>query len=457
MNNIEQEIKKIVEYRNSTLIRSEQKSITEVENIINQIIDNFNKSTYDFSSYHNIVINQGNKKRSVKQYDEWSAELVLSIYLKRCLDKEFKIKYPNRNEHMHILFGIISAIKDMKDYVIVKFDFEDFFNSISSEYVFEKYIVHSKLQRFQKDLFKKFVANCSYCYAGISTSNIMAEIICRDFDQQVQTMFKNRGLIFYKRYVDDGILIFNRYIDEREVIDVLEKAIDNVFFDNSFNVTNECKTKLNKTDGKFTYISKRLIEINTTQKYEFNYLGYKFGLSAKLEGKNYITDVEYGITIDKIQKYTKKIAKIIDEYLKDKDIEFLRHRLRAFCCRTVYRRKYYKHMIWKAKGFISNYCELRYYLDNLDDDTESFLKNTIVDTFNSKIGYCPYFLKNEGNSPYSLYYSLEKNRTLLFEENERIGIGYNKLKMMCEQIGISGDIPYNGLLREYLIKIKVGH
>ena len=39
------------------------------------------------------------------------------------------------------------------------------------------------------------------------------------------------------------------------------------------------------------------------------------------------------------------------------------------------------------------------------------------------------------------------------------GINHGTLKEMCRQIGIdvSGDKGYDGLVRDYLIKVKVGH
>lgn len=72
----------------------------------------------------------------------------------------------------------------------------------------------------------------------------------------------------------------------------------------------------------------------------------------------------------------------------------------------------------------------------------------------------PYFLKGkQEESPYSLYYNLKRNRTLLFEENDHIGINYETLVNMCKQVGIisTDNKSYNALLREYLIKIRIGH
>lgn len=137
-------------------------------------------------------------------------------------------------------------------------------------------------------------------------------------------------------------------------------------------------------------------------------------------------------------------------------MELLRHRIRAFACRTVYRRKKYSSLIWKSKGFTSNYCELRLHMNSLDDKTKKFLKDGIRDSFAELGVKLPYFINGY---PYSLYYSLQNNITLLFEENDRIGITFDDLKKMCNQINIH-DVDkktYNSLVREYLISVKVGH
>lgn len=456
MVDINSEIKKIVEYQNSTLILATKKTESEIESIVAQTIECIEQKKYDFSKYKSLTLNQGGKKRKVKQYDEWSSEQFLCIYLKRCLDRNLKIKYPNRNDYMHILFGTISAIKNMKDFTIVRFDFEDFFNSISSEYVFIKYIKNSKLERFQKDIFENFVTNCPYCYAGINTSNVMAEIIAKSFDEHITTTFIDKGLIFYRRYVDDGILIFNRFISKDECLNDINKVIQQVFYA-KIGIAHDCTTKLHENDDKFNYISKQNLDNNIDKFYNFNFLGYQFMLSSD---KKFQTNIKFGLTDSKIQKYTKKITTIVEDYMQDKDMELFRHQVRAFCSRTVYRRKKYTSEIWKVKGFISNYNELRYHLGQLDGDTENFLKNGIKDTIKEAGVNVPHFLNDKmTETPYSMYDNLKRNRTLLFEKTPKIGINKETLITMCHQIGITTDTSkkYNALLREYLIKIKVGH
>ncbi len=69
----------------------------------------------------------------------------------------------------------------------------------------------------------------------------------------------------------------------------------------------------------------------------------------------------------------------------------------------------------------------------------------------------PYFLKGKKEeSIYNLYNNLKNYKTLLFVES--IGISKDTLGRMCKQIGIWDTTKgYDGLVRDYLIKVKVGH
>lgn len=95
----------------------------------------------------------------------------------------------------------------MKNFTIVKFDFKDYFNSVSSIYTFEKYIKSNLSNRQEIDLLENFVYKTKYAYAGLPTSNAIAEIIAKEFDSIIRYTFSGKGLIFYERYIDDSILI----------------------------------------------------------------------------------------------------------------------------------------------------------------------------------------------------------------------------------------------------------
>lgn len=438
------------------------KSTEEINLIVKAVKNSLQNSNYDFSNSKSILLNQNGKRRFVKSYpDLYSSESVLCQCVKQILDRTFKVKYPNRNRVVKSLFSILSAVKQMSDFTIVKFDFKDYFNSVSTIYLFEKFLKPKLLNRFEADLVKNFAYKTNYAYAGFSTSNAMAEIIARHFDDVIRLALAQKGILFYERYIDDSVLILNEYVEESEIKCILDTALSSVFCDDSLSIAAKCKTKFNS--GKFRYISRRLLSMQTKS---FDYLGYEFNFS--LIDKNDV-EILYGITKDKRVKYERRIDKIIACYTEPKcsdfgNLELLRHRIAAFSSREVYLTKRFRSNIWKVKGFISNYGELRYLLetDLVDSETELFLKNMIRTAF-SRAGIAePYFLKgSQGTSGYNLFENMKSNKTILLVDH--IGYDYNSLVTLCKQIGISNldsqgkRRGYGALVRDYLIKVKVGY
>lgn len=451
-----QEIRRIAEYQNSILPRHEKKSEQAISGIVSNAIAAYEHSCYDFTKYQTFKLKQVNKIREVKMYPLFSPEELICIYLKRSLDRKFHVTYPNRNSFMRSLFNTTYALKNMSDYTIVKFDFRDFFNSISSAYVYKKYMQNKNLERYQANLLEEFVSTTKYAYAGLNTSNIICEIAALQFDSLVSQKLSTYGIILYKRYIDDGIIIFNSYINQSECLNILQQSIEEVFYDSQV-VAPKCKTALNTAKTK--YIARRNLSVGGAHQ-EFDFLGYQFELWLESNNKTETTKFMYGITQQKIDKYSKRISNIVEEYARssDRNMELLRHQIKAFTHRTVYQVNRYKTVIWKSKGFLSNYCELRFRMDALTPSTEHFLKTAVIKAFSQNSIALPYFLRsNQQESIYSLFNNFKNNSTLLFVE--LIGIDKKTLCKMCRQIGINIDSSktYDGLVRDYLIAVKVGH
>lgn len=460
------------------------------DGIVSTVIEAVENSTLNFMNMDTITLNQNGKKRIVKKYtDILSPENILCLYIKHILDKKFKITYPKRNQVIKSLFNIFSAIIQMTDFTIIRFDFKNYFNTISSEYVFEKYIKNNISKRSDLYLINEFVKATKLTYAGLCTSNAIAEIISKYFDNALNQNLLPYGVVFYERYIDDGIIILNEHVEQSVIIDILEKSLAATFKDESIG-GQKCRTKLNY--NKFQYTSRRTMSKTKTA---INFLGYEFYLSDD-NNKNSQIKIEYGITSEKRKKYEKKVDKLISHYTNPSsedyhNIELLRHRIAAFSSRQVYMTQHKGHTTWHVKGFISNYGELRYFLKAglLEEKTQIFLQNMIEDAFR-KANLTPYFLKgnksvkisnggkksskklarkvqsSKNNSSqqdslgYNLYYSMQKNKTMLFVQ--RIGYNYDGLVKLCKKIGIDNNTKhgireYDSLLREYLIKVKVGY
>lgn len=305
---ITKEITKIIEYQNSTLLLKDRKSETAINTLIHEVVDDYNNENFDFTKYKEINIKKMSKIRRTKSFEPFSCEEILCIYLKRILDRKFHIKYPNRNEYIHSLFDTISALHNMNDFSIFRFDFEDFFNTVSSEYIFKKYILNGSLERHQITLFEDFVTSTKYTYAGLNTSNILCEIVAKHFDEILSLKFRKYGLIFYRRYVDDGIIVFNRRVGADLCISIINEAIQEAFFDKNITTKYSCKTRLNGTKTK--YISVRDLVVSNSSD-SFDFLGYQFVLSPKIDSHNKIkTTFKYGITQDKIDKYSNELISL---------------------------------------------------------------------------------------------------------------------------------------------------
>ena len=472
---IKRAVKKIVACDTDTY-----KNNSEISQLTKEILEKtLNLDTnVDFRKFERFVLSQGNKKRIVVKYPDLdSAENVLCQCIKQILDKAFHVKYPNRNKIARELFDVMAAIVKMSDFTIVRFDFKNFFNSISTNYVYEKIIKNKISDRLEQELIEKFSLETEYAYAGLSTSNVIAEIIALQFDEFLQKQLWNKGLIFYERYIDDGIIILNQHYEEKGIVSVLDTAVKEIFRNQSIGLDKKCKTcKTSLNRKKFSYIARR--EIGEHEKM-FDFLGYNFTFHSESNGKmngSLDISVQYGMTLEKREKYKKRVKKLIREYKNSDDeekkkLELLRHQIAAFTRRTVYLTKKSNTYIWKVKGFISNYGELRDYLetDHVDKATTTFLKTMVEEAFKEEKMALPYFMNHEKNKKakkeefcgYNLYDNMKRNRTLLLVQH----IGYNakSLRALCKQIDI---LPtdchkkwrdYDKLVREYLIKVKVGY
>jgi len=440
-----------------------RKTPEEIENIALAVSNATMNSQYDFSNAQIIILRQNGNKRFAKQYNDlYSTESVLCQYIKQVLDKTFKIRYPNRNNMIRSLFNILSAVKQMTYFTIVKFDFKDYFNSVSSTYVFERLIKANLSDRFDIDLISTFCEKTKYTFAGLSTSNVIAEIIAKHFDEILKQNFVAKGkcILYFERYIDDGIIIFNEYINQTECENVLDASLNYVYHDKSSTVLPKCKTNFNV--NKFAYISNDSLNSSCVS---FDYLGYEFWFSRdQVDGK---VDLKYGITKQKRIKYQKRLSKLLQPHVHDGgfiDVELLRHKIMAFSQRIVYRNKRYKADVWKVKGFISTYGELRNLLETklIEKNTEIFLKTMVIKTFKQFQVPLPYFIKGCKNiSGYSLFNNMRKNKTLLLVQH--IGYDENALAKLCKQVGIDNEDSngqkrgYGNLVKEYLIKMKVGH
>lgn len=405
--------------------------------------------TYDFSSFSREVYSQSGKKRVIYSFPKLSVENMLSHYLKQQLDRAFHIKYASRSKIINLLFNTLVATKNMNDFVIVRADFKSFFDSVKSEYVYEKYILPSIIKREDKQLLEKYVENFKYCYAGLCLSNGMTEIVCKDFDIVLKARLSEYGVFFYERYVDDMLIMFNNYISENRIKNIIRETIIEVF--------GSCPVRLSSSPGKFSYISRR----NLVSSQNFNFLGYEFFILKTVNGRrDEIIDFEYGIAEKKRTKYSNMIERAFINYKLTGNDEVFRQQLKIFSSRVVIARQILgSNFDWLTKGVIANYNELQNVCHYLNVDTKTFLSDLFYQLLRKYDIKRPYFLpKRTSNeeSIYNLYSNMKRNRSLLFEES--IGVPQEVVLEWIHKIDpfySAYGKDYYRIVVEYLEMIKI--
>ena len=369
--------------------------------------------------------------------------------MKQQLDRAFHIKYASRSKIINLLFNTLVATKNMNDFVIVRADFKSFFDSVKSEYVYEKYILPSIIKREDKQLLEKYVENFKYCYAGLCLSNGMTEIVCKDFDIVLKARLSEYGVFFYERYVDDMLIMFNNYISENRIKNIIRETIIEVF--------GSCPVRLSSSPGKFSYISRR----NLVPSQNFNFLGYEFFILKTVNGRgDEIIDFEYGIAEKKRTKYSNMIERAFINYKLTGNDEVFRQQLKIFSSRVVIARQILgSNFDWLTKGVIANYNELQNVCDYLNVDTKTFLSDLFYQLLRKYDIKRPYFLpKRTSNeeSIYNLYSNMKRNRSLLFEES--IGVPQEVVLEWIHKIDpfySAYGKDYYRIVVEYLEMIKI--
>lgn len=418
----------------------------DCEKKVNEFLKIYESKLYDFNSKESKIITQNNKKRWVYYYEKDTFENIMCSHFSFVLSKKFAIKYNDRTKIIKELINCLQLIKNMNDFTIIRFDFKNYFNSMSSAYIYEKYIQNADISRDLLNIMQDFFKANRKCSAGLPTSNILAELISKEFDLKLKANLLKYGVVYYERYVDDGLIILNSFIDINQFNEIINCTIREVFYNQLYTIKNQ-NVKLNNKKTKI--INKRLFNTNCNEKIIF--LGYEIILNF-VNGK---INFKFGISEEKRKKYQNKFNLIIEDYKKNKEMELLRQRILLFSRRVVYSdSNINKNITWLSKGVVSNYNELRHFDSILEDGTKKFLKKCIEIGFKKYNVPLPYFMKNNSGFAYNLYNNLMSNKSIIFDE--KIGMSKEDLIRYCKKIGLSvkPHANYEEILYQYLNKIK---
>ena len=393
--------------------------------------DKIKKAEVDFSSIKSLDIVKEGKTRKV--YIANKIDKATLIYLSKRLNAEYNIVYPNRDKIMELSFNLIDSLPRLDNYTIFKFDFKDFFDSVDIKSVYDKYLEHSNLHSYEKELIIKISKKYKNCVQGLPTS--------RDFDERVKAAFAEDGLVFYKRYVDDCILIFNRRIKR----DILDKEID------------KCRVS---TLGKRVLLSPSKTSYQTKLDGDatFDYLGYSFTRcywdKAKKE-EQYYYYFKFGIAASKIEKYKMQLDAMFNAYGLDMNERLLLRRIQYYDSRIVFYNydgsKYINKSTWDVRGIINSYRMLRRYVIfddrnikegsanatypyRIQKDTYKFLKYYVKEK-RDFLSVVPQYLLGKGCFDHNLWSGFIKNKSIVFQPN--IGWNNDLLNKRLTEIGVT--------------------
>ena len=217
---------------------------------------------------------------------------------------------------------------------VLKLDVKDFFESINRDKLIKSICSEMTVSSETQWLLKKIDRSLSDqgiqgLPRGLSISSTLSELALAKFDDAVRSM---HGVYYYSRYVDD-ILIFcfeNSKIILSESKIVL-KNLDNLSLNTKkteiFSVECICESGCNCGKVPCRCRSKCKCKESDGREISLQYLGYKFIFKDTPNGKT-TKNVEIDIADKKIKKMKTKIAKVLEAYKKNGDLEIAKKRLK---------------------------------------------------------------------------------------------------------------------------------
>ena len=216
----------------------------------------------------------GKKKKIAKISNKLSYEYILSVKINQII----KSLLPNGIQSVNdITLGLIDNILNLKspEFTIVKFDFHNYYSTISTEYVYKHYI-KPFISDQDKVLFENYIKAVPYCKAGLVPSNLFAEIMSNKLKEQIRNHFQKYSLANCYHYVDDFLLVLNMNIPKQKIVEEIEFCLKKVYFDDQ-NISNKNKCKIYYEGEKFAHLNNDLLPLS------FNNLGYEYSLSMNNE------------------------------------------------------------------------------------------------------------------------------------------------------------------------------
>lgn len=435
--------------------KHEKRDKVTVKNECSRIFGLINSKGLDFKiGLRKYVYSSNGKKRYVAKYhsafDEgYSVQRNLAHQITRAL----RIEYSNRNLLIHELFGVLKALELMMNFTIIRFDFKGFFYSIKPIYIWNKYLKDSLPAYVDLSLIESYCKQMDIAYPGLEMSNVLAEVAAIEFDRRIKSYLSKYGILFYSRFVDDGLIILKEDVTADTINPLMQRALRDTFANDDFSV--KCTTRFHRDPSSAKYFVKNLRDI-TANTLDFSFLGYRFWISFRSDK----LQVLFGIDTSKLSKFKNKLTRVLSK-VTDSDRCFLIIRLQV--ARVVYSVKENGIDIWKERGFSSTYKELGSIDEShIHPSTKSGLKNLILDALrdSGKVVLLsrPRLEAVKKGKKYNLYKSILKGTTIIFDYRSRVGCSWRSMLRYVKTMKKSlSKTDYQSLTKELLISTKVGY
>lgn len=423
---VDAEFLEVEKYLNKEMKKEELKRLLlkDIQSTIEKV------KTVDIASYlsnrdqeYLLEENREPKKPVINFSDFKVSDAQVMKYYQKVVQSAFEITYPDRNTIMSELLNVIPNIQKMYKYTIYKFDFKSFFYNITlnklvseieksrllrpSEITFLRSYILS-YNKYKNANLREIPLNC--LRPGVGLNNALVEIVGERFDRYLRSELAEKELIYYARYVDDGILVFQESIEEREIKQIVEKVMKKCF-------------------GKKIRLNEEKTEIITGNNGDFEYLGYQFSIKEN----SFI----FGIAESKLEKYENQLQRIVDEYGIQRRTDLLLLRLDFFYKRIVFysmgnTSNYAK---WKVRGISDSYRELKRYFskknihNHISRKTLDLFGETLIRIFYEREIPLPVELKSQIKNG-KFVNNFRKNKTVLLDKH--IGYSYETLRGKVE-------------------------
>lgn len=249
----------------------------------------------------------------VNGYEKGSLEaLVQELVIRKIYEnirRIYKIKQANRN---CIIKQLIVLLTDTYPSFIIRLDIRKFYESIDKEQLMSRLEDDVLLNHHSISLLREIFKNPQIKKVqglprGLSISSVLSELFMDKIDKEIKHL---SGVYYYERFVDD-IIVFCNGSDNFLIV---QKQIHSVL--------NSCSLSVNY--NKLQYIKDYDFEHGKI----LTYLGYSISKTKPTKKNRHCNVLDIELAPSKYNFFKTKITKSFVHYLKNRDYELLKQRIK---------------------------------------------------------------------------------------------------------------------------------